>query len=247
MLIAGYDVETTGLDTTKEHIIQVGVVLWDTEAKTKKAKIKYDALICDIHTPEVLDPKITEITGIIREDLTLYGKSFREVMENVYGIFKLAGAILAHNGHQFDRPITEAELSRYQMSFLPQLWIDSTCDVEFDSSINTRKLSYLATEHHFINPFPHDALSDVMPMLKIADKYDWEKTLAWAKAPTLTVRADSTFQQKELVKKQNYRWDGESKTWFKSIKDFQLADTEKAAKDAGFGVTVLKNFGGKKC
>lgn len=244
MLVAGFDTETSGLQVEKDFILQVGVVLWDTAAPKKKAKLKFDALINSPLLPADLDPTALEINGLTREDLERFGQSPEAVLKSVNMIFEMSDAIVAHNGNLFDRPMYESNCRRHGIEPVrDKLWIDTSCDIDYPAAINTRKLVYLAVEHDFINPFPHDAISDVLTMLKVADRYDWEKTVAWAKSPTLAIRADSTFQQKELVKKQNYRWNNEKKIWTKSIKEFQLEDARKAAKEAGFSVTVLPKGG----
>lgn len=239
MLIAGFDTETTGLDVVNDQIIQVAVVLWDTESKNKKAKVKYDALINSILIPK-LDPKVIEIHGITNEDLEKYGRPPVEVLQRCNILFSAADAVIAHNGNLFDRPLFQNCSTRHKIDPVKKLWIDTSCDIEFPAHIQGRKLVHLAAEHGFVNPFPHDATSDVLTMLKIADQYDWKKIMEFAKAPTLTVRADATYQQKDLAKKQGYRWDGDSRSWIKSIKDFQLNDANKAALEAGFKVIVLK-------
>lgn len=242
MLVLGFDTETTGLNVKEDHITQVGAVLWDTSAHQgrKRAKIKLDMMVKGDPFPAELDPRITELTGITRADLDTFGQPAASVFKTVAQLMEQADAVVAHNGNLFDRPMFENNCARVGVKVPNKLWIDTTCDIDFPVSIQTRKLIHLAAEHHFINPFPHDAMSDVLTMLKIADQYDWMKTVLWAKAPTIVIRADSTFQQKELVKKQNYRWDNDNKMWIKSIKSFQLEDVRKAAKEAGFGITVLK-------
>ena len=239
MLILGFDTETTGLNLQSDHIVQFGAVLWDTQAKKKKAKMKIDMLVNSPLITEI-DPVASEVNGITLADLELYGEDPAIVFPMIMSLFKEADAICAHNGNLFDKPMLKYNCERYGFKMVDKIWIDTTCDIEYPSHINTRKLSYLATEHGFVNPFPHDAISDVLTMLKVADLYDWDKMLEYAKSPTLTVMAESTFQQKELCKKQNYRWEGETKRWVKSIKDFQLAETEKAGREAGFNVRVLK-------
>lgn len=239
MLIAGFDTETTGLDVVNDHIIQVGLVIWDTEAKGKKAKVKYDALIKGPEIPN-LDEKVISIHGISNEDLEKYGQPANIVLSKCNVYMSICDAVLAHNGALFDKPLFQNCNKRHKLDVIKKLWIDSSCDIEYPAHITARRLVHLAAEHGFVNPFPHDATSDVLTMLKIADQYDWDKILEFAKAPTLTVRADATYQQKDLAKKQGYRWDGESRSWVKSIKDFQLNDANKAALEAGFKVIVLK-------
>lgn len=241
MLIAGFDVETTGLDTKTDSIIQLGLVLWDTAATGKKAKGKYDYLVNWPNLPP-LSEEILRVTGINDADLTAYGSPPGEAFRIILATLEVVDAILAHNGNIFDRPMLENNCKRLGLEPPKKLWMDSTTDIEFPPHITTRKLSHLAAEHSFVNPFPHDAICDVLTMLKIADLYDWNKTLAFAQSPTLLIKAHTTFEQKELAKKQNFKWNAEDKCWFKSIKDFQLEAAEKAAKEAGFKISIL---GGK--
>ncbi len=239
MIVAGFDVETTGIRIADDHIVQVGLVLWDTKALIKKAKVKMDRLInCPALPP--MDEEVIRIHGITNEDLILYGKAPVEVFAEVNSLFDQADAVVAHNGNIFDRPMYENNCRRHGVEPLEKLWIDTMCDIEFPPEISTRKLSFLAAEHGFINPFPHDACSDVMTMLKVADKYDWDKMVEFAKAPTIIIRADVRFQEKELAKKQSFRWDADNKVWIKSIKEFQLEAARKAATEAGFKLTVVK-------
>jgi DNA polymerase-3 subunit epsilon len=241
MLVFGFDTETTGLDVEKDHITQVGGVVWDTSPNAlKRAKYKVDLTLKGDHLPEQLDPKVTEVTGLVRKDLDDWGFNPVFVLEAVAVAMERCDAIVAHNGNAFDKPMWENNCKRHGVTFPEKLWIDTSCDIEFPAGITTRRLTHLAAEHGFVNPFPHDAISDVLTMLKIAQLYDWQRTLEYAKAPTLIIKAETTFAQKELAKKQNFRWDGDKKMWSKSIKQFQLEEARKAALEAGFKITVLK-------
>lgn len=238
MLVAGFDVETTGLDTKNDLIIEAGVVLWDTERSAPL--ICYNALI-NHHSPDPLKPEIVELTGITDADITNYGRTPGGVLANVAEIFKKAEAVVAHNGNLFDKPILESNCNRHQIEMPPALWVDTSCDIDYPSTITTRKLVHLAAEHRFLNPFAHRAMFDVLTMLRVADHYDWEKTIQWAKSPSLVLIAETTFAQKELAKKLNYRWNSEAKVWTKSIKDFQLEEEKLAAKTAGFTLKVKES------
>jgi DNA polymerase III alpha subunit (gram-positive type) len=240
MLILGFDTETTGLNVHEDHIIEVGAVLWDTDRKAPMYTMS--ALIKGSHIPK-LEAKITELTGIKDEDLATFGHDVVGVLQGLNNVIARAEAIVAHNGNLFDKPMYESNCKRHGVEIVQKPWIDTSCDVEFPPHITTRRLSHLAADHGFLNPFAHRALFDVMTMLKVMSEYNFEQILTWSKAPTVELKADSTFQQKELVKKQNYRWDNERKIWHKSIKAFQLDDARKAAKEAGFGVSVLKGAG----
>ena len=254
MLVAGFDTETTGLDVTKEHIIEVGSVLWDTERRAPV--LRYSALVHGPHIVEPLLPKIVELTGITDLDLETYGVAPGFAFENVLQIFKRAEAIVAHNGNLFDKPIWEANLARH--GFLPtekrDLWVDTSCDIEFAPDIKTRKLKHLAAEHGFLNPFAHRALFDVLTMLKVCDGYDWPKIVASARTPNLVVRAVMPFtkdemfntkkadfaKMKDVVKAHGFRFDNDTKEWVKSIKEFNKEAAKKEALDAGYKLSLVR-------
>jgi DNA polymerase-3 subunit epsilon len=237
MLVLGYDTETTGLNVSEDHITQVGAVLFDTDAKYPV--VQFTAFLKGPHLPPLL-PEIVELTKITNTMIDRWGHPPHAVLSQIEALMERADAVVAHNGNLFDKPMHESNCKRHGLKPIEKLWIDTSCDIEFPAHIQTRRLSHLAGDHGFLNPFPHNALADVLTMLNIADRYDWAKIVEYAKAPTLTIRADSTFQQKELCKKQNYRWNAEQKIWTKSIKQFQLEEVKKAAMQAGFGITVLK-------
>lgn len=235
MLVAGFDTETTGLDTAKESIIEVGVVLWDTDRKAPL--IMYSAML-DHRDRKPLEPRITELTGITDDDLGKYGRPAGGVLKRTEEIFAMADAVVAHNGNLFDKPMFEANCERLGVPIGERLWADTSCDIEYPPAITTRRQVHLAAEHGFLNPFAHRALFDVLTMLKITTHYDWEQIIRYAKSPTVTLIAETTFAQKELPKKQNFRWNPDAKKWTKSVKDFQADEEVKKAKEAGFEVKV---------
>lgn len=241
MLVLGFDTETTGLDTAKEHIIEIGAVLWDTE---KGKPVDMMNRLIRIADGIKLEHKITELTGIVLEDLTNYGVAFNIIALQFIAMVNQAEAIVAHNGNLFDKPIMISNCERHNVNSEPiakKLWVDTTCDIEFPPEIMTRKLTHLAAEHGFLNPFAHRAIFDVLTMMKIAQRYDWQQIIRYAKTPSVELIANTNFQQKELAKKLNYRWNGEKKIWTKSVKLFQVDQEREAATLAGFTIKQGKN------
>lgn len=225
-MILGIDLETTGLDTATVDVIEVGAVLWD---EVKRVPITmYNALIANRTVPE----EITKITGITQEQIDVFGLDLGLVSEDLVVLLKQAKWIVAHNGKGFDRLIWE----RVFNALAKKPWIDTSVDVPYPAQIQTRKLTHLAAEHGFVNPFPHRAATDVLTMLTVLSRYDFATVEKYAAAPDVEVVARVSFDEKEKAKARGYRWNAEFRRWSKIVKDFQL-EAEKA--EAGFQVTIL--------
>lgn len=235
MLFLGVDFETTGLDLKNDRITEVGAVLWDTDRKSP-VEI-FSSFMYDKSYPE-LTPEITELTGITKDDLLERGFQPTIVFSTLLSLMDKADFVLAHNGTNFDRPMFEAEMTRGTL--IPKddvAWIDTSVDIPYPKKISTRKLSYLAVEHGFINPFPHRALFDVMTMLKVASFYDTQEIVRLSLSPSMTIRAVVSYDDRKLASERGYRWNAEMKFWLKTIKQCQL-DNE--IKDVPFKTLVIE-------
>lgn len=224
MLLLGLDFETTGLDTKTCDVIEVGAVLWES---TRKQPL---AMMSQLVSGPVVPREITEITGIQQGDLLL-GYPIATVRAELLGMVDQAEVIVAHNGTNFDKPIFERLINTQR------LWVDTSVDVPYPKHITTRKLSHLAAEHGFANPFQHRAVFDVMTMLRVLSLYDLGPIVESAALLPLTVMADVSYDDREKAKARGYRWDGSRRIWTKTMKQPQL-DREIA--EAGFSVRVIE-------
>lgn len=231
MLFLGIDFETTGLDTKEDRITEIGAVLWDAKDK-KPVKIFHE--FCKVDRP--LTKEITELTGITDDILNKYGKSFSQAVEGMRDFFQHATHVVAHNGTNFDRPLFEAECVRHNVGKWERPWIDTSVDVPYPKNISVRKLTYLAAEHGFLNPFAHRAVFDVLTMFQVLSAYDPAEVVRWSESPSITIQAKVSYDDRALASARGYRWNGETKQWLKTIKQFQL---EKEQQEAMFTVVVL--------
>ncbi len=183
MIIAGLDFETTGTSMEADRIIEIGCVLWDT-VLGQPVEI-YSALVLHPDGPEVT-AEITLINGLTQALLQARGRAPCDAFADLAWYLAQADAVCAHNGTTFDRPMFEAERGRqasaghgHEWKDIP--WIDTMVDIDFPPRLTARKLSHLAAEHGFLNPFPHRAVFDVMTMLQgyrwDRDSRQWRKTL----------------------------------------------------------------------
>jgi DNA polymerase-3 subunit epsilon len=148
--------------------------------------------------------------------------------------FNCADAFIAHNGNQFDKLFYLAECERNRTMLAHDLpWIDTTCDLPYDASVTTRRLTYLAVEHGFMNSFAHRAVFDVVAMLQIFSHYDAERALWYCQQPMVCLQAMVSYDERQRAKDRGYRWDAQWKQW---IKNLRLPDVEQEKKEAGFVV-----------
>ncbi len=240
MLICGLDLETTGLDTEKDEIIEVALVLWDTDLK-KPVEIHSQLVRPDIG---VIPPDIEAITGISMPEIDAHAESAEHAAWQVEDFTGRAAAVVAHNGLMFDKPFLESQCRRWGFRQpTPKPWIDTAVDVPYPEKMKTRKLTHLAAEHGFINPFAHRALFDVLTMLKILSLYDFQSVLALSQEPSIVLQAIGEKpwlddgRSNQAIKENGYRWEGKTKQWLKTIKKSQLE--KELARANGFKILTL--------
>ena len=219
MNLLGLDFETSGLSPENDLILEVGAVIWDT----------------DLHVPIAIDnffvnwgidvsEEITEINGIQQRFLDDHGLDPLFALNRLGLLEDKTEITVAHNGNLFDRPFRR----EWNKRLLPQppaddrLWIDTHVDLDYPDKVSTRRLTYLAAEHGFLNPFAHRAVFDVLTMMVILDKYPLEEVIFSAKQPTVLVQALVSYDNRQLAKDNFFYWDGEKKAWLRSMKKHKL-------------------------
>lgn len=218
MIWLGLDFETTGLDTKADRVIEVGAILWDPHRKVP-LKIFNEMVKVD----RDLSPIITNLTGITDEDLDKWGHDSSAIFGQLDHMIRRCDYVVAHNGNSFDKPFYENECERHDLHIIEKPWLDSRLDVPYpDDKSQSKKLSHLAMEHGFLNPFPHRALSDVLTMLKVVSYYDPDSIIEFKNAPNVTVRALVNFDNKDKAKARGYHWEAKKKIWYKTMKQSEL-------------------------
>lgn len=223
MIINIVDLETTGLDPAKDEVTEIGAILWDTDLN---APVAFFNKLLRINGK--LEQKIIELTGITDDLLAKHGELPEKVWKEYSAFCAHADFMLAHNA-PFDRGFIEAAIG-------PELrpWIDSCTDVDYPETITTRKLTYLAAEHGFANPFAHRAITDVLTTAQIVSRYDWNETIKNAQTPSITLRAMVTYEQNQKAKDLSFRWDATRKIWTKQVKEHRVENEIKKSQDHGF-------------
>ena len=236
MILLGLDLETTGLDIDIDRIIEVGLVLWDTEMADGGAPVRLWSEFIDEPNRPALGDHLTHITD---EILATWGYNPEEkfqITPMMLGFFEKADYIVAHNGTKFDKPMFIEFLKRHNHELPEKPWIDTLTDIEYPEGVRSLNMLYLGAFHGFVNPFPHRAVTDVLAMFKIMSRYDLDRIIEVAASPTRVVQALVDFDHKQLAKDNYFNWNTESKIWFKEIKEIHIED---AVANLPFEVKVL--------
>lgn len=122
VLLLFYDIETTGLNTSKCAMTQFAVQCFVYNCKT------YQYIPCYtyssyVHTTEYITPFITSLTSITQEDVT-HAPTFETIVQNIHQSVDTICQThqithcfwIAHNGFRFDQPL----LSRYLLDHRSQ-------------------------------------------------------------------------------------------------------------------------------
>lgn len=220
MLWVGLDFETTGLDTSKDRIIEIGAILW--EANKKIIINAFSTFVWDWSYPQISE-EIEEIVGVNKEDIQEYSILPTEAMKRLLKMCQGADYLVAHNANAYDRLIMESEMKRLGFVSGESLeWIDSRTDLPLPKRIVGRKLVHVAAEHHIVNPFAHRALTDTLTMLQLMSLYNAEEIVKRSKSPSVIVRALVSYENRADASSRGYQWNPNLKEWRKLIKECDL-------------------------
>lgn len=185
MKIVVYDTETTGLVQNlmlpieqQPHIIEIAAVLVDERGD------QYGSFHCilDPQIP-VLDPKITQITGLTHE--MLKGKpTFEAMLPAIRATFSQADAVLAHN-LSFDLDMMRIECKRHRVSDFP-MPLQRFCSMHQYKHIRGKWFKQGELYKHFMGKpqaAAHRAMDDVQALIECLKAANFFQEVANAKIP----------------------------------------------------------------
>lgn len=250
MPVVGFlDLETTGLDFEKDQITEIGFVRKEWGAKKAHAVSHRYLYNGDLDIYKEVPEFITDLTGIDTELLRLNGGPPAAVLMALWSAMNKCDYIMAHNGEGFDKPMLNAKFDEYGISRCDKHWLDSQHDIMWPYT--SRRLVHLCLEAGFMNPFPHDALSDVLSMIRVVEwaegrfYKDFDELVTFSKEPWIYIKANVSYNDRQLAKDARFRWEsiGDKtfpKTWVKKIKESHLGK-EKEEIGEKFQITTIGN------
>jgi DNA polymerase-3 subunit epsilon len=212
------DTETTGLDQTREKIIELALLRVDVDTTTglPVGPVQvYDGLE-DPGKP--IPPEVVKITGITDVDVRGQALDEARVAELLQGV----DVVIAHNAG-FDRPFVESRLP----AFAKVAWACSFADIDWKArGRSSAKLESLAQElglfydAHRAEMDCHALLAVLAAPLPQGRGTALAHVLAAARNPSYRLSAtNAPFEAKDLLKARGYRWNADQRVWATRLAD----------------------------
>ncbi|WP_435203776.1 3'-5' exonuclease [Qipengyuania sp. 902] len=213
--LAIVDVETDGLDPSRDNVIQIAVALVDVSQDGRILRVvDHGTALAD--PGRQIPPRIAKLTGI--DNVAVRGKRIRHAALTKF--ICQADVVLAHNAG-FDAGFCRRLLPGIE--HLP--WICSFRDVDWlGHGFDGAKLGHLLMQQGLFAPTAHDAIADVEALLALLDSElpTGETVLAeamrTAQVPTVRIFAErAPYETRHELKRFGYRWNPVKKVWWTEV------------------------------
>jgi DNA polymerase-3 subunit epsilon len=213
------DVETTGTDHKRDHILQFSGVPFDYSPRTGRIYRVGEPLTL-LEDPGVPIPEaIRHLTGL--NDEVVRGQRIDDARVNA--LVENATLIIAHNA-RFDRCFLEQRLP----IFAHKPWACSLTDVAWPIGAGSAKLEFLLYKHCGLFFAAHTAEGDCLALIHLlatpfaSGELPMAQLLRSARQQTLRIWAtDAPFAKKDLLKARHYLWNsgenGKPKAWYRDV------------------------------
>ncbi len=213
------DVETTGRDNQKDHIIQFSAVPFEYAPDSGRI-YAVGAALTYLEDPGLPVPdEITQLTGISSEAV----RGQRIDASEVSALVHPADLIIAHNA-QFDRGFLERRLPVFRE--LP--WADTLTEVPWPIGTGSAKLEFLMYKQCGLFFGAHTAEADCQAVIHLlatpfeSGELPMKLLLEAARRKSMRVWAiRAPFDKKDVLKARHYQWnsgdDGRPKAWFRDV------------------------------
>lgn len=167
-LLAGLDIETTGISVEDGHkIVEIAMIIYDFSPVTGD-HLRKGAFTQRINPMRSIDPGAQTVHGISFDDVSAC-PTWEEVAPKIVKIMQTTKVAVAHNGDSFDLPFITSELIRVKLP-VPNIKTVDTCTASRWATPNGKVPSLeelcFATETDYDRTKAHAALYDVERMME---------------------------------------------------------------------------------
>ncbi len=220
------DTETTGLDSRKDEIIEIGLIAFTFNQDGEIGDVT--GVYGGLQQPSIPIPAdVTRLTGIT--DAMVLGQMID--MSAVRALIERADLIIAHNAG-FDRPFCEA----FSSIFLRKAWACSNSEIGWSArGYEGTKLGYLINQSGYFH-VGHRAVDDCFALLEVLalsqrgiDQTPFAELHRASQLSRVRIFAENApFDLKDRLKERGYRWsdgsNGQPKSWWIEIAEEAMED-----------------------
>jgi DNA polymerase-3 subunit epsilon len=223
------DVETTGLDTVRDRIIEFCGVPFEFEKESGRILGVGEAVTFLEDPGRPIPAEVTRLTGITNDMVA--GKQIDDAA--VGAMLADVGLVIAHNA-AFDRPFVDRRLP----AFKGKAWACSQREVPWKAlGVSSGALEFLMMKRCGLFFDGHRADADCHAVLRLLQEPFDDGTLPMqtllesARTPSFVVWAlNSPYDKKDVLKQRRYRWSGgeggRPKAWYTSVAEADLVDEQ---------------------
>lgn len=202
------DLETTGLDSERDRIIEIGLLEFAVDEDYSVTILNSYGAVEDPGIEIV--PEIVKLTGLANRHLA--GQKIN--WETVQSFLNRSSIVIAHN-MPFDRSFLRR---RSELDLAAVHWGCSAKHIDWTvHGHKTRALNYLAADHGFVNPFAHRAIFDCATTLRIIAAHLRELIETSYEREIKFAATGAAFETKDLLRERGYRWDQGQRVWQKLV------------------------------
>ncbi len=220
------DTETSGVDSAKDHLVEVATAIYSVE---HASIVKVRSWLVKAETNEAQDVNGIPVT-LLREHPQACDPALTDSW--VMSWAKECDAIAAHQA-SFDRQWFGDPIQRHP-------WVCTLEDVSWPKHLSSRSLTAIALAHGVGVVSAHRALTDVMTMALLLQRVaemgvDVEAMIERGMRPKAKfIVKDRAFSEErnELAKKAGFTFDRTSKTWGRFMPPYDTADLPFAVEQA---------------
>ncbi len=211
------DTETTGLDENKDHVIEVGGILFDVQSRSVLSQISF-LLPVDTNSAEHINGISASVSNI--------PQPWEEALKFFLNLVDYSDLLIAHNA-EFDKKW----FGRETLPNLNKKWICSLNDINW-SFKKTLKSRPSVTDLALAFGIPvwnlHRALSDCYYLSEVFKNcHDLEDILLKAMEPKHIYKAIVSYEDRLLAKKAGFLWNNHLQgAWTKKLSEDELINLD---------------------